>query len=88
MAGRSMVVGHILMDHTCSLMCTNHRDMIGHTQEFLTELGTTGIYAEHRVSQLAALRFKPVTCAFRVPCAIHLATTSILRGSYSGFYGV
>ena len=26
------------------------------------------------VSQLAALRFEPLTCIFRVPCTIHLAT--------------
>ena len=24
---RSMVVGHVLMDHMCSFMCTNHIDM-------------------------------------------------------------
>ena len=28
------------------------------------------------VSQLAALRLKPTTCVFRVPCPIHSATTS------------
>ena len=32
---RSMVVGHFLMVHTCSFMCTNHIDMIAHTLAFL-----------------------------------------------------
>ena len=32
---RSMVVGHILMDHTCSFMCTNHIDMTVHNPAFL-----------------------------------------------------
>ena len=35
-----MVVGHVLMVHTCSFMCTNHVDMIGHTQSFYG-LGST-----------------------------------------------
>ena len=34
-SGRSMVVGHVLMVHTCSFMCTNHVDMIAHTPAFL-----------------------------------------------------
>ena len=38
--GKSMVVGHILMVHTCSLMCTNHIDMMAHTQAFLKCWGT------------------------------------------------
>ena len=42
LVGRSMVVGHILMVHTCSLMCTNHIDMTAHIPAFLTKLGTTG----------------------------------------------
>ena len=33
--GRSMVVGHVPMVHTCSFMCTNHADMIAHTLAFL-----------------------------------------------------
>ena len=37
---RSMVVGNILMVHTCSLMCTNHIDMI-HTPWPFSELGST-----------------------------------------------
>ena len=64
-----MVVVHIPMDHTCSLMCTNHRDMTEHTQDFLTELGTTCIYAKH------ILRFKPTIFTFRIPSTIHMATT-------------
>ena len=32
---RSMVVGHVLMDHTCSFMCTNHIDMTVHNLAFL-----------------------------------------------------
>ena len=32
---RSMVVGHIPMDHTCSFMCTNHIDMTVHNMAFL-----------------------------------------------------
>ena len=34
-ADRNMVVGHILMVHTCSYMCTNHIDIIAHTPAFL-----------------------------------------------------
>ena len=34
-SGRSVVVGHVLMVHTCSFMCTNHIDMIAHTLAFL-----------------------------------------------------
>ena len=34
-ADRSMVVGHVLMVHTCSFMCTNHIDMIAHPPAFL-----------------------------------------------------
>ena len=30
-----MVVGHIPMVHTCSLMCINHIDMTAHTSAFL-----------------------------------------------------
>ena len=29
-SGRSMVVGHVLMVHTCSFMCINHINMITH----------------------------------------------------------
>ena len=36
-----MVVGHILMIHTCSLICPNHIEMTAHTPAFFTELGTT-----------------------------------------------
>ena len=36
----------------------------------------------YMVSQLAALRFEPMTCAFRVPCTNHSATTS----PYSIYY--
>ena len=72
-----MMVGHILMDHTCPLMCTNHRDMTAHTPDILTESGTTHIYVKNIVGQLAALRFEPMTCTFRVPCTIHLATVSL-----------
>ena len=32
---RSKVVGHILMDHTCSFMCTSHIDMTVHNPAFL-----------------------------------------------------
>ena len=32
---RSMVVGHIPMDHTCSFMCTSHIDMTVHNPAFL-----------------------------------------------------
>ena len=32
---RSTVVGHILMDHTCSFMCTSHIDMTVHNPAFL-----------------------------------------------------
>ena len=46
-----MVVGHILMDHTCSLMCTNHRDMTAHTPDFLTKSGTNHIYVEHSTAR-------------------------------------
>ena len=46
LVGRSMVVGHILVVHTCYLMCTNHIDMTAYTPAFLTELGTTCIYVE------------------------------------------
>ena len=38
--GRSMVVGHIPIVHTCSLMCNNHIDMKAHNQPF-NELGST-----------------------------------------------
>ena len=51
MIGRSMVVGHILMDHTYYLMCTNHRDMTAHTPDFLTDAGTTQIYVEHSTAR-------------------------------------
>ena len=44
--GRSMVVGHILMVHTYSLMCTNHIDMTAHTPAFFNKSGTTHIYVE------------------------------------------
>ena len=39
---RSMVVGHVPTVHTCSFMCTNHIDMIAHTQPFY-ELGSTPV---------------------------------------------
>ena len=32
---RSMVVGHVPMDHTCSFMCTSHIDMTAHNPVFL-----------------------------------------------------
>ena len=32
---RSMVVGHVPTDHTCSFMCTNHIDMTVHNPAFL-----------------------------------------------------
>ena len=32
---RSTVVGHILMDHMCSFMCTSHIDMTVHNPAFL-----------------------------------------------------
>ena len=32
---RSMVVGHIPTDHTCSFMCTSHIDMTVHNPAFL-----------------------------------------------------
>ena len=32
---RSMVVGHVLKDHTCSFMCTSHIDMTAHNPAFL-----------------------------------------------------
>ena len=32
---RSTVLGHVLTDHTCSFMCTNHIDMIVHNPAFL-----------------------------------------------------
>ena len=32
---RSMVVGHVLMDHMFSFMCTNHIDMTAHSPAFL-----------------------------------------------------
>ena len=35
LVGRSMVVGHILTVHTCSLICTNHIDMAAHTPAFI-----------------------------------------------------
>ena len=35
LVGRSMVVGHILTVHTCSLMCTNHIDTTAYTPAFL-----------------------------------------------------
>ena len=35
MADRSTVVGHVLMDHTCSFMCTSHIDMTAHMPAFL-----------------------------------------------------
>ena len=44
LVGRSMVVGHNLMFHTCSLMCTNHMDMTAHTPAVFTKSGTTHIY--------------------------------------------
>ena len=34
-ADRRMVVGHVPMDHTCSLMCTSHIDMTAHNPAFL-----------------------------------------------------
>ena len=40
---RSMVVGHVLMVHTCSFMCTNHIDMIAHTPSLFYELGSTPV---------------------------------------------
>ena len=47
LVGRSVVVGHILTVHTCSLMCTNHINMTAHTPVLFTELGTTlYIYVE------------------------------------------
>ena len=45
-----MVAGHILIVHTCSLMCTNHIDMTAHTPAFFTKLGTTCIYVEHSIA--------------------------------------
>ena len=39
--GRSMVVGHIPIVHTCSLICQSHRH---DNPAFFTELGTTYIY--------------------------------------------
>ena len=38
-----MVVGHVLMVHTCSFICTNHIDMIAHTPAFFYELGSTPV---------------------------------------------
>ena len=35
MVDRSTVVGHVLMDHTCSFMCTSHIDMTTHHPAFL-----------------------------------------------------
>ena len=35
MADRSMVVGHVPMDHTCSFMCTSHIEMTAHIPAFL-----------------------------------------------------
>ena len=32
---RSIVVGHVRMDHTCSFMCTYHIDMTSHSPAFL-----------------------------------------------------
>ena len=37
--GRSMVVGHVLMVHASSFMCTNHIDMIAHTPAFFMSCG-------------------------------------------------
>ena len=34
-SGRSTVVGHALMVHTCSFMCTNNIDITVHTLAFL-----------------------------------------------------
>ena len=35
MVDRSMGVGHVLMDHMCSFMCTSHIDMTAHNPAFL-----------------------------------------------------
>ena len=35
MVDRSMVVGHVLMVHTCSFMCTSYIGMTAHTPAFL-----------------------------------------------------
>ena len=34
-ADRSMVVGHVLIDHMCSFMCASHIDMTAHNLAFL-----------------------------------------------------
>ena len=39
LVGRGMVVGHILMVHICSFLCTNHIDMTAHTPPFLYQAG-------------------------------------------------
>ena len=36
LADRSMVVGHVLMDYTCSFMSTSHIDMTAHNPAFFT----------------------------------------------------
>ena len=78
-ADRSMVVGHILMVHTCSFLYTCHIDMTVHTPSFLWlgDHSTNLLWGEAHMhfiaDQLVALRFIPVTCISRVPHAIHSA---------------
>ena len=60
MVDRSMVVGHVLLDHTCSSMCTSDIDMTAHTPAFLQvgqhsgnllyaqDVSTTSSAATHR----------------------------------------
>ena len=83
MVGRSMVVGHILMVHTCSLMCTNHIDMTAHTPAFFPELGTAHIYvglstAGH--SLISHLWSKPGRMVSH-PCInqVHACLTSVIK---------
>ena len=47
LVGRTMMVGHIPVVCTHSLMSTNHIDMTAHIPAFLSKLGTTHIYMDH-----------------------------------------
>ena len=63
----------------CSYSSTHHHSQVpilhlGEARQACSSHLAQGCY---KVSQLAALRFKPMTCTSRVPCTIHSATTSL-----------
>ena len=56
-SGRSMVVGHVPMVHTCSFMHTNHIDMIAHTPAFL-QVGEHSSHYHHASRGWLAIFFQ------------------------------